>query len=84
VDKYTARIRKDLVRNKAMAAEISEVLAKYKFEIPDDKIVVWGPMVFDLPDTVWEAIDILRNGIPAPELLEAAFKGLDKFNVRRF
>jgi hypothetical protein len=72
MENETAQLRKQLVQNKELATEISEVLAKYRLDIPKGKTVVWGPVVMDLPETLWEAYGILVNGIPAPDLLKAA------------
>ncbi len=84
MDKYTAKLRKEIVHNRELATEISNVLAKYKFELPEGKTVVWGPIVVDDAETVLEAYGILINGIPAPELLEAAYQFRDKFAIGRY
>lgn len=81
MDKYTARLRKELVRNKRLATEISKVLANYEFEVPEGKTVVWGPIVVDEAVTIWDAYGILVNGIPNPMLLDAAYRFQDQFRV---
>jgi hypothetical protein len=81
MDEYTAKVRKDLVRNKELATEISNVLAKYKIEVPEGKTVVWGPIVVDDAVTIWDAYGILVNGIPNPMLLDAAYRFRDQFRL---
>jgi hypothetical protein len=81
MDKNTVKLRKELARDKGLATEISNVLAKYKFEVPDGKTVVWGPIVVDDAETIWDAYGILVNGIPNPMLLEAAYRFREEFSI---
>ena len=83
MDKHTAILRKKLARNKELAIEISNVLAKYQFDVPEGKTVVWGPIVVDDAETIWDAYGILVNGIPAPELLDAAHRFQEQFAIRQ-
>ena len=84
MDKYTVKLRKELAQNRELATEVSQVLAQYKFELPAGKTLVWGPIVVDDAETILEAYGILINGIPAPELLEAAYQFRDKFAIGRY
>jgi hypothetical protein len=81
MDKNTVKLRKELARDKGLATEISNVLAKYKFEVPEGKTVVWGPIVVDDAETIWDAYGILVNGIPNPMLLEAAYRFREEFSI---
>ena len=85
MDKYTARLRRELVQNRELAAEISKVLSKYQLKVPEDKLVVWGPTVVDLPVTAVEIpIRIWDVGIPPEwELMELGYKVVDQFPVFR-
>ena len=83
MDKHTAILRKELVRNRELATEISNVLAKYEFEVPEGKTVVWGPIVVDDAETILDAYGILTNGIPAPRLLDAAYRFREQFAIGR-
>jgi hypothetical protein len=84
VDKHTARLRKDLFHNRELATEISNVLSKYELDVPGGMTVVWGPTLVADPDTILEGYGILINGIPAPELLEAAYRFRDQFAIERY
>ena len=79
MDKYTAKLRRDLVRNKKLATEISNVLTKYKFEVPEGKTVVWGPIVVDEATSAFDIPRIWLEGIPQPELLAAAYRIQEQF-----
>ena len=74
-------LRKVLARDEKLAMEISEVLSKYQFDVPGDKIVVWAPTLVDKPKNTLEAWGILVNGIPHPRYLEAAHRFNTQFRI---
>ena len=76
---YTAKLRKELVRNKKLATEISNVLAKYELQAPEGMMVVWGPAVIDRATSAFDIPRIWEIGIPPPELLAAAYRFEEKF-----
>jgi hypothetical protein len=78
---YTAKLRRQIVRNQKLATEISNVLAKYQLEAPEGKIVVWGPSVVDAATSAFDLPRIWLEGIPAPDLLEAAYRIQDRFRL---
>jgi hypothetical protein len=69
------------VRNQKLATEISNVLAKYELAVPEGKMVVWGPTVVDVAESAFDLPRIWLEGIPAPELLEAAFRLQERFRL---
>jgi hypothetical protein len=79
VNQYTAKLRRELVANRKLATEISNVLAKYEMAAPEGMMVVWGPTVVDEAVSAFEIPRIWIDGIPAPELLEAAYRFEDRF-----
>jgi hypothetical protein len=79
VDKYTAKLRRDIVRNEKLATEISQVLAKYELKVPEGKMVVWGPTVVDEATSAFDIPRIWLDGIPRPELLAAAYRIQERF-----
>ena len=82
MDKYTARLRTELVHNKELATEISNVLSKFELAVPAGRTLVWCPTVYEDAETVLDAYRILINGIPNPMLLEAGFNFREQFRVR--
>jgi hypothetical protein len=83
MDEYAAKVARELVHNTQLATEISELLAKYNLRPPEGTAVVLAPQVIERPETSIEAIRILKIGIPAPELLRAAMKAREQFDIRR-
>ena len=81
IDNETVQLRKDLARNEKLALEISELLSQYQFDVPDGKIVVWGPMVLDKPDYIWDVYHLLINGIPHPDYLRTVLRFDKQFRI---
>jgi hypothetical protein len=77
----TARLRRELVANKKLATEISEVLAKYELAAPEGMTVVWGPTVVAEARSAFDIHRIWEIGIPPPELLDACYRFEDKFRL---
>lgn len=81
MNEYTAKLRKELVRNTKLATEISSVLARYELQAPEGTMVVWGPTVIDQATSGFDIPRIWLEGIPAPELLSAMYNLEDKFRL---
>jgi hypothetical protein len=81
MDGYTAKLRRELVANKKLATEISEVLARYELATPEGMMVVWGPTVVAQARSAFDIHRIWLEGIPAPELLQAAYGFEDRFRL---
>jgi hypothetical protein len=79
MDGYTAKLRRELVANKKLATEISEVLARYELAAPEGMTVVWGPTVIAEARSAFDIHRIWLEGIPAPELLRAAYRFEEEF-----
>jgi hypothetical protein len=81
IEGYTAKLRRELVANKQLATQISEVLAKYELAAPEGMMVVWGPTVIAEARSAFDIHRIWEVGIPAPELLHACYGFEGKFRL---